>query len=203
MTERERNIAVGCILGDGFLQATGKRNARLRLEHSIRQKEYIYWKWAELKRYMQDQPKRLMRYNPFWKKRYTYDRCQSHSSPQFGELRAMFYTDHRKRIPPEIGIWLSQPLTLAVWYMDDGYYYARDRTAYLYLSHLDQTDIRRIQDALAAAYDLHPKLERKSRKNGAMNLKFSAAETRKLINIVAPHVVKSMRYKIGEEPRID
>lgn len=201
MTERERTIVVGCILGDGFLQGTGKRNARLRLEHSARQQDYVFWKWQELKRYMQDRPKRLERFHPTWKKQYAYYRCQSHSSPQFGKLRAMFYDDHRKRIPPEINKLLSKPLALAVWYMDDGYYYARDRTAYLYLSPLNRTDIQRLERVLAEAFDLHPKLERK--KSGALNFKFTVDETRKLIKIVAPHVIKSLRYKIGEEPRID
>ncbi len=198
MTARERTIVVGCVLGDGFLQATGKRNARLRLEHSATQKEYLFWKWQELKRYMQDRPKRLERFHPVWRKRYSYYRCQSHSSPQFGKLRAVFYRDHGKGIPKEIKKLLATPLALAVWYMDDGYYYVRDRTAYLYLSHLNLTDVQRLKDVLASAFDLYPKLERK--KTGALDFKFSAAETRKLMEIVAPHVIKSMRYKLMKNP---
>lgn len=201
MTEREQNIVVGCILGDGFIQATGKRNARLRLEHSQRQKDYLYWKWAELKHLMQDRPKLLQRFNPVWKKTYTYCRCQSHSSPQFGKLRALFYHEQRKRIPEGISKWLAKPLTLAVWFMDDGYYFARDKTAYLYLSPLATPDIKRLEQTLHQAYGLTPKLERK--KTGALNFKFSAAATKRLIAIIAPHVITSMRYKIGEEPRID
>lgn len=201
MTERERNIVIGCVLGDGFLQATGKRNARLRLEHSLKQKAYIEWKWDELKRYMQDRPKRLDRFNPVWKKQYQYLRCQSHSSPQFGKLRELFYGSTGKKIPETIAKLLRAPLTLAVWFMDDGYYYGRDRTAYLYLSPLATSDIQWLLDALASNFNLHPKVERK--KTGALNLKFSAAETKLLLNLIAPHVISSMRYKIGEEPRID
>lgn len=201
MNERERSIVIGTIIGDAFLQQTGKRNARLRFEHSSQQKEYIFWKWRELKRYMQDRPKRIVRWNPIWKKQYAYYRCQSHASPQFGKLQAMFYIDHRKRIPSEITKLLAKPLALAVWFMDDGYYYARDKTAYIYLSHFTPHDIQRLKEALRMNFDLHPKLERK--KTSALNFKFTAEETKKLIRLIAPHVIQSMRNKIGEEPRID
>ena len=202
MNERERNIVTGCILGDGFLQMTGKKNARLRLEHSISQKEYLMWKWSELKRYMQDKPKQMSRLNPVWKKTYNYIRCQSHSSPQLGKLHAKFYSGARKCIPSSIKKMLNH-LALAVWFMDDGYYYARDKTAYIYLPKLTTADIKMLQETLAEQFDLHPKLEIKRKKNRAMNFKFSVEESNKLIHIIAPHVVKSMRYKIGEEPRID
>ena len=199
MNERERSIVIGTILGDAFLQKTGMRNARLRLEHSTKQKAYLFWKWQECKRYMQDRPKRIERWNPIWKKRYATYRCQSHASPEFGKLQAMFYTDHRKRIPSSINKFLK-PLTLAVWFMDGGYYYRRDKTAYLYLSWFDEESIRRLKAAFAERFELHPRSERKAR---GLNLKFSAAETKRLIQIIAPHVILSMRYKIGEEPRID
>lgn len=199
MTESERSIVVGTILGDAFLQPTGRRNARLRFEHSSKQKDYIFWKWRELKRYMQDRPKRIERFNPIWKKKYVYYRCQSHASSELGKLRALFYVNSRKQIPVTIKKFLKS-LTLAVWFMDDGYYYKRDRTAYIYLSWLNDEDLRRIKNALAENFHLHPHVEHKRH---GLNLKFSAAETRKLINIIAPHIIKSMRHKIGEEPRID
>ncbi len=201
MIKRERSIVIGCVLGDGFLQKTGTHNARLRLEHSASQKEYIFWKWQELKRYMQDKPKPLTRFNEVWKKTYFSYRCQSHASPEFGKLRSAFYSDHRKQIPEAIIILLKDSLALAVWFMDDGYYYARDKTAYIYLSLLTPRDIERLKNVLAENFKLYPKVERK--KTGAMNLKFFVEDTKKLFHIIAPHVIKSMRYKIGEEPRID
>lgn len=200
MNQLERSVVIGSILGDGFLQATGKKNARLRLEHSAKQKEYLFWKWQVLQRYMQDHPKKLIRFNPIWKKQYSYYRCQSHSTPILGNYRALFYQKQRKCIPVDIGKFLTVQ-ALAVWFMDDGYYYVRDRTAYLYLPKLQQQDIECLLKALKQNFDLHPKLEIKKR--GVMNLKFPVKETKKLIQIIAPHVIQSMRYKIGEEPRID
>lgn len=200
MLKKEREIVIGCILGDGFIQKTGKKNARLRLEHSVKQKDYIFWKWKMLKRYMQDKPKMISRFNPIWQKKYDYYRCQTHSSPQFGKLHQMFYANHQKQIPLEIKKLLTS-LVLAIWFMDDGYYYKRDKTAYIYLSPLPDKDIKRLQDTLKENFCLTSKLEKK--KTGALNFKFSVIETKKLVKIIAPHIIPSMRYKINEEPRID
>src|SRR3990167_10219321 len=45
MTNKQKSVILGSILGDGFLQQTGKNNARLRLEHGLKQKEYLIWKY--------------------------------------------------------------------------------------------------------------------------------------------------------------
>jgi hypothetical protein len=201
MTERERDIVIGTVLGDAFLQKTGKKNARVRFEHSLQQKEYIFWKWRELQRYMQDRPKLLVRFNPVWQKCYSYYRCQSHASPIFGKWQAIFYLNHRKQVPHVIGKLFRRPLSLAVWFMDDGYYYKRDKTAYIYLSPLRREDTERLQQMFAENFGLHPRLEIKKTK--AMNFKFSVAETKKLISIITPHVIVAMRYKLGKGPRID
>lgn len=200
MNQQERNVVIGSILGDGFLQSTGQRNARLRLEHSAKQKEYIFWKWSVLKRYMQNRPTKIVRFHPTWKKVYTYYRCQSHSTPILGEYRQLFYIKQKRRIPSVLGKLLT-PEALAVWFMDDGYYYARDKTAYIYLPHYQQPDLKNLMNVLQAKFQLHPKIEIKKR--GSINLKFPVEETKKLIHIIAPYVIPSMRYKLGGEPRID
>lgn len=198
MTKREQSIVIGCVLGDGYLQKTGKQNARLRLEHSAKQKEYIFWKWQELKAYMQDKPKLIIRFNPIWQQQYNYYRCQSHASPEFGKLRVEFYENDHKQFPESILKHLRDPLSLAVWYMDDGYYYRRDRAAYIYLHHVAKIEKNRIQNSFSQNFALHPKLETK--KTGNFNLKFPTAETTKLFKIIAPYMIPSMRYKLVKNP---
>jgi len=195
MTLRQKQIVIGTVLGDGYLQKVGKRNARLRLEHSVKQKDYIFWKYEELKRYMQDRPKLIKRFNPIWKKSYSYYRCQSHSSPFFGKLRDKFYSMNQKIVPKDIKILLDDPFTLAIWYMDDGYYYKRDKTAYIYLSKFSKEEFKLLLKTLKENFGLKPKLEKKN--SGNYNLKFSVKETAKLMTIVKPHLIKSMRYKLS------
>lgn len=194
LNKREGEIVIGTILGDGYLQATGARNARLRLEHGIKQKDYIFWKWQQLQRIMQDRPKKIVRYNPIYKKIYSYYRCQSHSSPELGKLRRIFYRENQKIVPNNLGRLLKSKLSLAVWYMDDGYYYQRDKTAYIYLSKFSRENIDKLTEVLKRNFNLVPKIEIK--KNGNFNLKFTVAETGKLINLIQAEIIPSMMYKL-------
>lgn len=193
-TKRQREALIGFVLGDAYLQPTGKVSARLRLEHSIKQKEYIEWKQSLLENFMQGPPKLIKRFNPIWKRSYEYYRCQSSSSPLFGKLRRLFYEGGRKMIPKNIGTLLKSPFSLAVWYMDDGYYYHRDNVAYIYLSKLERECLDRLIEALKKNFDLNPKL--KLKKGKYYCLAFGRDETAGLIEIVKPHIIHSLKYKI-------
>lgn len=201
LLKRQREIVIGTVLGDAYLQKTGKRNARLRLEHSERQRSYIWWKYTELRNIMQDRPKLIERYNPIFRKTYRYWRCQSHSMPILGKFRRWFYPDGEKRIPENIQNILRSPLTLAVWYMDNGCYLARDRTSLIYLPRYPEEDIQRLCQALEVNFDLKASL--KIKKERYPCLYFPVGETRKLMEWIAPHVIESMRYKLPPSPRND
>jgi len=135
LSKEQKSILFGIILGDGYLQKTGKKNARLRLEHGKDQKEYLLWKVRKLGKIFQGRPKYLERIHPSTKRKYCYWRHQSQSAPFLGKLRKIFYPEGKKIIPEKLERYLS-PLTLAVWFMDDGYYYLRDKCGYLYLGNI-------------------------------------------------------------------
>ena len=120
LTKQQTNVLVGTVLGDGFLQKTGEKNARLRLEHSDKQKDYVLWKGKIFGRLFQGTPSYLERIHPKTKATYSYCRWQSSASPSFGKWRKYFYPNGKKIIPTDIGNFLIHPITLAVWYMDDG-----------------------------------------------------------------------------------
>lgn len=195
MTKHQKQIIIGSVLGDAYIQKTGAQNARIRFEHSDKQKEYIFWKYEKLKKYMQDKPKLIKRFNPVYKKEYLYYRCQSHSSPIFGELRKKFYKENKKIIPIDIGAVLDNPLTLAVWFMDDGYYYHRDKIAYIYLPNIDDKSLLLLIKAFQKNFNILPFLKAKKR---GKNLTFPVAETKKLVKLIEPYIISSMKYKMPE-----
>ena len=41
MTDRQRDILIGCILGDAHIAPKGK----IRIEQSVKQREYVRWKY--------------------------------------------------------------------------------------------------------------------------------------------------------------
>lgn len=54
-----QQIIIGCILGDSYLTKSGC----LQIEHSIKQKEYIYWKYEKLKTIVRSEPVQVSRYD--------------------------------------------------------------------------------------------------------------------------------------------
>ena len=194
MTKIQKAVIIGSILGDGFLQKTGSKNARLRLEHSLKQKEYLIWKCQILGNYFQSKPQILERNNPIFDKTYQYIRAQSYSGSELGKLCRLFYIDGKKVIPSKISDLFKDPLCLAIWFMDDGYYYQRDKIAYLYLPKYNQASINNLLNVLKVNFNLAPIL--KVKKRGEYVLNFSVEETKKLVQIIKPFVISSMKYKI-------
>ncbi len=198
VTKRQREIIIGTILGDGYLQKTGKRNARLKLEHSERQRDYLWWKYEQLKNLMQDEPKRIERYNPVWKRTYTYYRCQTHSMPLLGYYKRHFYDEQgRKRIPENIAQLLKSPLSLAVWFLDDGHYYQRDGSAHIYLPRYSDEELQMLVTALERNFGLHPKVVWKK---GYPCLYFPRDETKRLMLLIKPWVPSCMKHKTPPDP---
>ena len=194
LTKRQMAIVVGSVLGDGFLQKTGSRNARLRLEHGVKQKEYLLWKGRQLPRYFQGTPAYLERVHPKNGAKYSYVRWQSNASPELGKWREYFYAKGKKIIPEDIAIFLS-PLALAIWYMDDGYF-SQDKASFLYLGKVSCIEAETVRCAIENNFGITPKVYDKQTKGFV--LYFPVIETRKLHELVKDFIHPSMRYKLGE-----
>lgn len=163
MTTKQKAVIIGSILGDGFIQSTSRSNARLRFEHSLKQEPYLIWKCHLLSNFFQSKPQILERKNAKFGKSYQYIRAQSYSGSEFGKLRKLFYQENQKIIPENIVSLLKDPLSIAVWYMDDGYYYARDKMAYIYLPKYDSNSLNRLLNVLNKNFNLFPSFKIKKR----------------------------------------
>ena len=189
----QRDILVGTILGDAFLQKTGKKNARLRLEHGIDQKDYLLWKVKNLQQLFQGKPKYLKRAHPISGETYEYLRHQSQSMPELGKWRNVFYPEGKKIIPENIEELIRSPRTLAVWYMDDGCYYRRDRVSYLYLGNAARREAELASRALRNRFSLSAKVLAKKK---GFALYFSPSETRKLALLIEKFVIRLLSHKL-------
>ena len=50
LTDRQREIIIGKLLGDGHLETQNKgKTYRLKIEHSIKQREHVDWLYSNLK----------------------------------------------------------------------------------------------------------------------------------------------------------
>jgi len=192
LSKEQKSILFGIILGDGYLQKTGQKNARLRLEHGKDQKEYLLWKVRKLGKLFQGKPKYLERIHPISKRKYCYWRHQSQSAPYLGKLRKIFYSDGKKKIPENLEKYLT-PLTLAVWYMDDGYYYLRDRCSYLYLGNVSKEEAEIVAQTLLKKFNISSRVKQKKK---GYAIYFSPKEARKLKNLIKGHILSQFNYKL-------
>lgn len=181
------------ILGDGYLQKTGQKNARLRLEHRADHREYMVWKASLLPQLFQGRPSFLKRNHPLTKRTYSYVRFQSHSSPVLGKLRSKFYPDGAKKIPKDLKKFLKDDIALAIWYMDDGYYYARDKCAYIYLGTVTLEEAKIASESIYEIYRIHNRVLDK--KNKGFALYFSPSDVPHLMTRIQRYIVPIMQYK--------
>ncbi len=118
LSDQARAIILGSILGDGSLKIQNKySNANLRIRHSEVQREYLLWKAEMLKEIAGEKAVGIQKadgYSSNQKWRFT-----SKSTPALTELHYLTYTHNKLDIRRT---WLNQmtPLSLAVWWCDDG-----------------------------------------------------------------------------------
>lgn len=182
----QKQIIIGSILGDGCVSKHSEKGAYLSFSHSIKQKEYFYWKKAYL--------------DPFINNDYlTKDNCIQCKTIVHKELNKylnLFYTKDRiKIIPKNIDLYLS-PLALAIWIMDDGNLNAGVNMRIATMSFTYEEN-ELLKNALKSVFDLNAKVMGfKYRDKQYWQITLNKFNTAKLSNIVRPYIIESMKYKI-------
>ena len=104
-----------------------------------------------------------------------------------------FYHGKKKVIPKIIGKLLS-PLTLAVWYMDDGSQKSSlHRARILNTQGFRKQEIEQLIHILKKKFDLQAKL--RNQKDG-YQIYIAAVSANRLKQIIGEHIVPCMRYKL-------
>jgi len=108
-------VAVGSVLGDGFLHELSKRRrcSQLYVSQHDSRLTYLEWLHSELGRNIEMNPiKPKTGYQQHW--------FMSRPDERLGYLKSKFYFKKKKIIPDNIKTLLNNYRSLAVWYMDDG-----------------------------------------------------------------------------------
>ena len=194
------DIIVGSLLGDARLEcrSVGARapiTARLRIHHGDKQREYVWWKYEQLKEFVVTPPKQITWVNP--KRNLTEVSWYFHtrSIREFGILYQYFY-DREKILPLYIEKMLS-PQALAVWFMDDG---SRTESGGTISTHsFIKDDQYRILAFLKEKYGIRVSVvkDRTQWKIALNQLAFA-----QLVSTIKPFIIPSMAYKIAD-PRND
>jgi len=156
------------------------------------------WKADELSGIAAGRTTYLDRVHPLTGAVYRYVRHQSLTSAIYGQVWKIFYPQGKKRIPDLLPELLTEPLGLAVWYMDDGYYFPRERECYLYLGTVSTEEAQTARAVVATNFALAPRVLDKRRKGYA--LYFSARQARALTDVIEAHLLPYFRYKLPFDP---
>jgi hypothetical protein len=183
LTQIQRSLIIGSLLGDGYVRIVkGRRNAFLEINHAYSMKEYVDWKYEILKDIVISPPKARKGNG----NRIAY-RFFTRQHPEITELFNLFYKNGKKIIPD----FKLDPISLAVWYMDDG---SKCGTSSYYLN-TQQFSIEDQQKLIEylRKFGIESKLN-KDKEYWRIRMIMSSVPN--FINLVQPSIVPSLQYKI-------
>ncbi len=197
LTQRQKDILLGKILGDGILEQNGK-NVRLKIDHGARQKDYVSWLYKEFQD-LASKPHQLF----FQDKRngqiYEHWRFATYSFSVLNTWRKIFYINRRKIIPATIAKLLS-PLSLAIWYMDDGFRRLDCKGLYLCTSAYSIKEQHILQQALEKKFTIYTSLHFA---RSYVRIYVPSSQVNKFCNIIRPFILPSFYYKLFDPVTTD
>lgn len=195
LTNDQRSILVGTLLGDGHLETQNNgRTYRLKIEHSTKQAVYVDWLHLQFKDWVLTSPKtKLKRLGKIELENYCF---QTLSYGQFRFYGRQFYDEHKKKhVPRQVRRWLT-PLALAVWFMDDGSSKSKTHRAIILNTHCySRKDLALLREALSKRYSIEATL--RPQKEG-LQLLIAGKNAERFVKIVRPHVLPNFYYKFGK-----
>ena len=178
----QRSIIIGTLLGDGAMRC--KTNALLEINHSVHQRTYVDWKFHHLGNLVLTPPS-ARRTNGA---RVAY-RFVTRSLPELTEFYRVFYARGMKCVP-ELEL---SPLTLAVWFMDDG---SKSRSAvYFNTQQFDLESQERLLDMLWKQWGVSGALNRDKH---YFRIRVSTPGTARLRSVIEPLLLPEMMYKLPQ-----
>ena len=179
LSQRQKEILIGCVLGDAYISPLGK----VRIEQSTKQRAYVDWKYQELRSLCYGaQPREII---------HTLPTGRQHASvffllrQYFRSWRSIFYEGRTKIFPRDLPV---SPLSLAVWYMDDGCW--TGKKALICAESFDGQYRENMQQALLDQYGIETVVG----KNGRLVIRKRFHD--QFFSLVAPHIIPSMKYKL-------
>lgn len=181
LTEAQRSIIVGCLLGDGAMRC--KANALLEVNHAAHQREYVDWKYRQLLNLCGTPPK----YRRGNGKRVAY-RFTTRSLPELTFFYRTFYRGRRRVVPDDLEL---TPLSLAVWFMDDGC--KSHRALYLNTQQFDLESQHRLVGLLKEQWGVTSTLNRDKH---YYRLRVAVSSVERFKSLIDPYLLPQFRYKL-------
>ncbi len=190
LSQRQKEILVGTLLGDAHLELTG-RYSRLRVDHQNAQKDYVLWKAKELEPFSLT-PREISETDRRSGKTYKRWHFSTRSLLIFTEFRNLFYVNRKKVIPKNIEKVMTS-LSLAVWFMDDGFRRRDSKGFYLCTSSFTSREQGVLQKMLLDRFGLETKIHHQRKLE---RIFVPSAFADKFNAVVKPFIHPVFRYKL-------
>lgn len=194
MNKRQKDILIGTILGDSYIHCSQAGTTSLNIKQAERYKEYVFWLYKNLKEIFHIQPKQRTD-NGQWYVRSFY-------SHELNDLHQLFYREGVKVIPSDISKLLSSPLSLAVWFMDDGTldYRKNDHCAFhLCTNCFTKEEVERLTRTLNSSFRIESSVHYTLCRGKRHARIYIGAQGRdRFISLVTPYVLDCFKYKLPQ-----
>ena len=169
---------IGSVLGDAWIE-----RGSFRFKQSKEKKNYVWWMYNELKSLCRSYPRQG------WNEQVSF---QTLMHPEIGKMRNLFYPEGRKRIPDEIIHVLKDPISLAIWFMDDGTldYRVKDHYAFRIATYsFSKKENELLAETLSKNFGVAATVQQsKMRDKIYYRLHIGEEGRDKFVNIVAPYI---------------
>lgn len=192
LSKKQQAILIGLMLGDGLLELK-YRYPRLRIDHSLKQKEYVDWLYSQFKDFCSEKPHQLDRVDSRNGKIYYHYLFSTKISFALMKYHKLFYSAKGKIIPKNLIFLLRDKLSLAVWYMDDGFKRTDCNSLYLCTSGFILKEQKFLQEILQKNYGLQTKIHFAGRN---ARIYFPVSSAKRFCDLIKPFVLPMFSYKL-------
>lgn len=188
MTEEEFQVFLGTMYGDGHLTIPNdSRNARGHFAHSLAQQNYCLWKYEKLKRFCSN-PRFEQEYDKRTDKTYYSVRVILYAYRCFTRLYDSLYKNKIKYIEETL-LNKLEPLGIAVWFMDDGYF--AGTSYHISTNCFTVEDISKIIKMFKTKFDIEFTMF------SSHIIRVRQKDTQKFKQLVKPYIHSDCWYKLG------
>jgi hypothetical protein len=202
LTQIQKDLLVGTLLGDGNLQTQSAGNTwRYRAIHKLAHESYLFHKYELLKDFCQTPPKLSQIIDSRTNKTYSRYMFQTTVADEFRFYGLLFYKQQqdlswKKCVPSNIDSLLT-PQALAYWYMDDGAlkWRGKSNAVRICTDSFSIDEISLLKDVLQSKFSLKVSLQKKDAIQRLCILEDSYST---LKDLIVPYLLPSMYYKFPD-----
>jgi len=194
MNRLQQSILIGSILGDGWIDTPSKGGSRWIIKYDDKYLPYLNWLYLKLRSFgLCEMKSKSGNYHQHY--------FSTKTSQEIVVWRKLFYPKGKKIIPNSIEKLLIDPISLAVWYMDDGTLDNRSKNhfnASIATYCFSYVECLLLAETLMKNFKIKARVHKCTMRGKTYYRLYIKSESmNSFINLISKHVQPCMAYKIN------